>query len=71
VSRSKSGRGTVTAPIFLPVPEVKLPKRPDLAGCGTRGDGVAGLIVPNRVEGEGPVSQAALPCTSMVTCASS
>ncbi|MEO9781441.1 MAG: DUF6441 family protein [Sedimentitalea sp.] len=31
VSRSKTGRGRVTAPIFLLVPQVKLPKRLDLA----------------------------------------
>ena len=30
VSRSKTGRGQVTAPIFLLVPQVKLPKRLDL-----------------------------------------
>ena len=30
-SRSKTGRGQVTAPIFLLVPQVKLPKRLDLA----------------------------------------
>ena len=31
VSRSKTGRGKVTAPIFLLVLQVKLPKRLDLA----------------------------------------
>ena len=35
VSRSKTGRGKVTAPIFLLVPQVKLPKRLDLAGMQT------------------------------------
>jgi hypothetical protein len=65
VSRSKSGRGTVTAPIFLPVPQLKLPY------AERAWNGVRGLIVPNRAEWEDPVSQAALPCTSMVTCASS
>ena len=30
-SRSKTGRGQVTVPIFLLVPQVKLPKRLDLA----------------------------------------
>jgi hypothetical protein len=35
VSRSKTGRGKVTAPIFLLVPQVKLPKRLDLARDAT------------------------------------
>ena len=37
VSRAKSGRGQVTAPIFLLVPQVKLLKRPDLARDAERG----------------------------------
>ena len=47
-SRSKTGRGAVTAPIFLLVPQVKLPKRLDLARDAARAvDGVPGLIVAN------------------------
>ena len=52
VSRSKTGRGKVTAPIFLLVPQVKLPKRLDLARDADRAlDGVPGLIVANWVAG--------------------
>ena len=48
VSRSKTGRGKVTAPIFLLVPQVKLPKRLDLARDADRAlDSVPGLIVAN------------------------
>jgi hypothetical protein len=51
VSRSKTGRGKVTAPIFLLVPQVKLPKRLDLARDAERAhDAVPGLIVANWVE---------------------
>lgn len=51
-SRSKTGRGLVTAPIFLLVPQVKLPKRLDLArDAGRVHDAVPGLIVANWVEG--------------------
>ena len=50
VSRSKTGRGQVTAPIFLLVPQVKLPKRLDLARDAERvHDAVPGLIVANWV----------------------
>ena len=50
VSRSKTGRGKVTAPIFLLVPQVKLPKRLDLARDADRAlDSVPGLIVTNWV----------------------
>ena len=50
-SRSKTGRGVVTVPIFLLVPQVKLPKRLDLARDAERAaDGVPGLIVANWVE---------------------
>jgi len=50
-ARSKTGRGIVTAPIFLLVPQVKLPKRLDLARDAERAvDGVPGLIVANWVE---------------------
>jgi len=51
VSRAKTGRGKVTAPIFLLVPQVKLPKRLHLARDAARAhDGVPGLIVANWVE---------------------
>lgn len=51
-SRSKTGRGLVTAPIFLLVPQVKLPKRLDLARDAERAhDAVPGLIVANWLEG--------------------
>ena len=47
-SRSKTGRGQVTAPIFLLVPQVRLPKRLDLARDAERAhDAVPGLIVAN------------------------
>ena len=47
-SRSKTGRGVVTAPIFLLVPQVKLPKRLDLARDAERAiDSMPGLIVGN------------------------
>uniref|UniRef100_UPI004047EDDB DUF6441 family protein n=1 Tax=Yoonia sp. TaxID=2212373 RepID=UPI004047EDDB len=53
VSRSKTGRGKVTAPIFLLVPQVKLPKRLSLARDATRALGsVPGLIVANWVDGQ-------------------
>jgi hypothetical protein len=52
VSRSKTGRGKITAPIFLLVPQVKLPKRLDLARDAARAhDAVPGLIAANWVEG--------------------
>ena len=52
VSRSKTGRGQVTAPIFLLVPQVKLPKRLDLArDAGRAHETVPGLIVANWAEG--------------------
>ena len=52
VSRSKIGRGKVTAPIFLMVPQVKLPKRLNLDRDAERAlDSVPGLIVANWVKG--------------------
>jgi hypothetical protein len=52
-SRSKTGRGQVTAPIFLLVPQVKLPKRLDLARDAEGAhDAVPGLIVANWAEGK-------------------
>lgn len=48
VLSSKTGRGKVTAPIFLLVPQVNLPKRLDLARDAARAVGsVPGLIVAN------------------------
>ena len=44
-SRSKTGQGVVTAPIFLLVPQVKLPKRLDLARDAER----AQVAIPNRI----------------------
>ncbi|TJZ89689.1 hypothetical protein FA743_17930 [Paracoccus gahaiensis] len=45
-SRSKTGRGVATVPIFLLVPQVKLQKRLDLArDAESAVDGVPGLIV--------------------------
>ena len=50
-SKSKTGRGVATVPIFLLVPQVKLRKRLDLARDAERAvDGVPGLIVANWVE---------------------
>jgi hypothetical protein len=50
-SRSKTGRGVATVPIFLLVPQVKLRKRLDLARDAERAvDSVPGLIVANWVE---------------------
>jgi hypothetical protein len=51
-SRSKTGRGRATVPIFLLVPQVKLPKRLDLARDAARAhDAVPGLILANWVDG--------------------
>jgi Family of unknown function (DUF6441) len=51
VSRSKTGRWQVTAPIFLLVPQVKLRKRLDLAQDAEKVAGsVPGLIVSSWVE---------------------
>jgi len=50
-SRSKTGRNQVTAPIFLLIPQVKLPKRLNLDRDAERAlDRVPGLIVANWVE---------------------
>jgi len=54
-SRSKTGRGQVTAPIFLLVPQVKLPTRLDLArDAEAAHEAVPGLIVANWAEGRLP-----------------
>ena len=51
-SRRGRSSGAATAPIFLLVPQVKLPKRLDLARDAERAhDAVPGLIVANWVEG--------------------
>jgi hypothetical protein len=50
-SPAKTGRGLATAPMFLLVPQVKLPKRLDLArDAGQAHDAVPGLIVANWAE---------------------
>jgi len=52
-SRSKTGRGRSTVPIFLLVPQVKLAKRLDLARDAERAQAaVPGLIVANWVDGK-------------------
>ena len=52
VSRAKTGRGQVSAPIFLLVPQVRLPKRLDLGRDAERAhEAVPGLIVAKWVEG--------------------
>jgi hypothetical protein len=52
-SRSRSGRGAATVPIFLLVPQVKLPKRLDLARDAARAhEALPGLIAGNWVEGK-------------------
>ncbi|MBW6494555.1 MAG: hypothetical protein K0B16_08370 [Burkholderiaceae bacterium] len=51
VSKSKTGRGQVTAPIFILVRQVKLPKRLDLARDAERAQGaIPGSIVRNWAE---------------------
>ncbi|MGO4917337.1 DUF6441 family protein [Pseudogemmobacter sp. W21_MBD1_M6] len=51
-SRSKTGRGVTTVPIFLLVPQVKLRKRLDLARDAKRAQAaVPGLIVAHWVDG--------------------
>ena len=51
-SRSKTGRGKATVPIFLLVPQVKLAKRLNLARDAERAQAaVPGLILANWVEG--------------------
>ena len=51
VSKSKTGKGQVTAPIFLLVRQVKLPKRLDLMRDAERAQGaIPGSIVRNWVE---------------------
>jgi hypothetical protein len=51
-SKSRTGRGVITAPISLLLPQVRLPKRLDLARDAERAhDAVPGLIVANWVKG--------------------
>ena len=50
-SRSKTGRGRTTVPIFLLVPQVRLPKRLDLArDARAAQDALPGAIVANWME---------------------
>jgi len=50
-SRSKTGRGRTTVPIFLLVPQVRLPKRLDLARDAERAqEALPGAILANWVE---------------------
>ena len=50
-SRSRTGRGVTTVPIFLLVPQVKLPKRLDLARDAKRAQvELPGLIIANWVD---------------------
>ena len=52
-SLSRTGRGVTTVPIFLLVPQVKLPKRLDLArDARAAQDALPGAIVANWVEGK-------------------
>ena len=52
-SRSKTGRGLATVPIFLLVPQVRLRKRLDLARDAERAhDSVPGLIVAKWMRGD-------------------
>jgi len=52
-SRSRTGRGVTTVPIFLLVPQVKLAKRLDLARDAERAqDALPGAIVANWLEGK-------------------
>ena len=52
-SRSRTGRGLITAPIFLLVPQVKLSKRLDLARDADRAqDALPGAIVAKWVSGK-------------------
>ena len=52
-SRSKTGRGLTTVPIFLLVPQVKLRKRLDLSrDAKAAQDGIPRAIVANWVEGK-------------------
>ena len=48
VSKSKTGRGLATVPIFILVPQVKLPKRLSLEGPAREAEArLPGLIVAN------------------------
>jgi hypothetical protein len=52
-SRSQTGRGAMTVPIFLLVPQVKLPKRLNLArDAKAAQERIPGAIVANWVEGK-------------------
>jgi len=50
-SKSKTGRGLATVPIFLLAPQVKLPKRLSLGGPARKAEArLPGLIVANWKE---------------------
>ncbi|KGJ22726.1 DUF6441 family protein [Paracoccus sanguinis] len=52
-SRSRTGRGVTTVPIFLLVPQVQLRKRLDLARDAARAqEAIPGAIVANWIEGK-------------------
>jgi hypothetical protein len=52
-SRSKTGRGRTTVPVFLLVPQVRLPKRLDLArDARAAQEALPGAIVANWVDGK-------------------
>jgi len=48
VSKSKTGRGLATVPIFLLVPQVKLPKRLDLARDALRAVGNLAALIATK-----------------------
>ena len=51
-AKSKTGRGLATVPIFILVPQVKLPKRLSLEGPAREAEArLPGLIVANWEEG--------------------
>jgi hypothetical protein len=51
ISKSKTGRGLATVPIFLLVPQVKLPKRLSLDGPARKAEAqLPRLIVVNWME---------------------
>ena len=63
-SRSKTGRGATTVPIFLLVPQMKLPKRLDLARYAER----MTLCRGSRVElGGGACAVAVCSCEPLKT----
>ena len=58
VSKSKTGRGLATVPIFILVPQVKLPKRLNLEGPAREAEArLPGLIVANWRDAQYPTSR--------------